>query len=76
MATRKTATLTARKAAAGKTQKSEAKAPAIAEFDKNDELKAYREMLLIRRFEERPASSMAWASSAASVTSTSARRPL
>ena len=30
-----------------------AKAPPIAEFSKEDELRAYREMLLIRRFEEK-----------------------
>ena len=52
MATRKTATLPARKPAA-RAQKSESKAPAIAEFDRDAELKAYREMLLIRRFEEK-----------------------
>ena len=50
---RKTATTTARKPAAARSPKSEIKAPAIAEFGKDDELKAYREMLLIRRFEEK-----------------------
>ena len=50
---RKSATTTARKPAAAKSQKSDIKAPAIAEFTKDDELKAYREMLLIRRFEEK-----------------------
>jgi pyruvate dehydrogenase E1 component alpha subunit len=52
---RKAATATtARKPAAAKsTAKSEIKAPAIAEFAKQDELTAYREMLLIRRFEEK-----------------------
>jgi pyruvate dehydrogenase E1 component alpha subunit len=52
MATRKTAALPARKAAGTKTQKSETKA-VIADFDRDAELKAYREMLLIRRFEEK-----------------------
>src|SRR3954451_9126062 len=52
MATRKTATLPARKPATARAQKSDAK-PAIAEFDRGAELKAYREMLLIRRFEEK-----------------------
>ncbi|MBX9457802.1 MAG: pyruvate dehydrogenase (acetyl-transferring) E1 component subunit alpha [Rhizobium sp.] len=53
MAPRKSATTTARKPAAAKSPKSDIKAPAIAEFAKGDELKAYREMLLIRRFEEK-----------------------
>jgi pyruvate dehydrogenase E1 component alpha subunit len=49
---RKSATAaTARKPAATKSVKAEA--PAIVEFDKAEELKAYREMLLIRRFEEK-----------------------
>jgi pyruvate dehydrogenase E1 component alpha subunit len=52
MATRKTATLPARKPATARAPKSDAR-PAIAEFDRDAELKAYREMLLIRRFEEK-----------------------
>ncbi|MBN9045864.1 MAG: pyruvate dehydrogenase (acetyl-transferring) E1 component subunit alpha [Rhizobiales bacterium] len=46
----------AKKAPAGKAQASfvnTAKAPAPANFDKKQELEAYREMLLIRRFEEK-----------------------
>lgn len=46
----------ANKASAGKTQMSAThalKAPAPVEFDKKQELDAYREMLLIRRFEEK-----------------------
>ncbi|TYC58700.1 pyruvate dehydrogenase (acetyl-transferring) E1 component subunit alpha [Rhodobacterales bacterium] len=46
----------ARKTSAGasRTRSSAKKAePAIAEFDKDEELHAYREMLLIRRFEEK-----------------------
>jgi pyruvate dehydrogenase E1 component alpha subunit len=53
MATRKTATLPARKPNGTKTSRSDVRAPAIAEFDRDAELKAYREMLLIRRFEEK-----------------------
>jgi pyruvate dehydrogenase E1 component alpha subunit len=53
MATRKTATLPARRSTGTKTSRSDVKAPAIAEFDRDAELKAYREMLLIRRFEEK-----------------------
>jgi pyruvate dehydrogenase E1 component alpha subunit len=53
MATRKTAALPTRKAASTKSPKSESKGGAIAEFDRDAELKAYREMLLIRRFEEK-----------------------
>ncbi|WP_137153679.1 pyruvate dehydrogenase (acetyl-transferring) E1 component subunit alpha [Rhizobium sp. FKL33] len=52
MAARKVASTPARKLASGKSQKSEGKAM-IAEFDRDQELKAYREMLLIRRFEEK-----------------------
>jgi len=48
-----TATTARKPAAARSTVKSENKAPAIAEFAKQDELTAYREMLLIRRFEEK-----------------------
>lgn len=46
----------AKKAPAGKTQASSVnapKAPSPANFDKKQELEAYREMLLIRRFEEK-----------------------
>ncbi len=46
----------ANKTPAGKTQASSVtapKAPAPADFDKSQELAAYREMLLIRRFEEK-----------------------
>ncbi|MFQ0814398.1 pyruvate dehydrogenase (acetyl-transferring) E1 component subunit alpha [Brucella anthropi] len=46
----------AKKSPAGKTQASSVtapKAPAPANFDKKQELDAYREMLLIRRFEEK-----------------------
>lgn len=46
----------AKRASAGKTQTlpmHTAKAPAPANFDKSEELNAYREMLLIRRFEEK-----------------------
>jgi pyruvate dehydrogenase E1 component alpha subunit len=53
MATRKTAALPARKTAGTKTQKADTRTGAIAEFDRDAELKAYREMLLIRRFEEK-----------------------
>jgi pyruvate dehydrogenase E1 component alpha subunit len=53
MATRKTAALPARKSASTKSNKNEFKPGAIAEFAKADELKVYREMLLIRRFEEK-----------------------
>ncbi|MEQ8403437.1 MAG: thiamine pyrophosphate-dependent enzyme, partial [Roseitalea porphyridii] len=35
------------------TTKSAIEAPEPAEFEKEDELKAYRDMLLIRRFEEK-----------------------
>jgi pyruvate dehydrogenase E1 component alpha subunit len=53
MATRTTATAPARKPVSTKTAKGDARAPAIAEFDRDAEMKAYREMLLIRRFEEK-----------------------
>jgi pyruvate dehydrogenase E1 component alpha subunit len=46
----------AKKSPASKTQASSVtapKAPAPANFDKKQELDAYREMLLIRRFEEK-----------------------
>ena len=48
-----TATTARKPVAARSTGKSESKTPAIAEFAKQDELTAYREMLLIRRFEEK-----------------------
>ena len=53
MVTRKTATLPARKAANARAPKSDTKPAAVAEFDRDAEMKAYREMLLIRRFEEK-----------------------
>ncbi|WP_281930692.1 pyruvate dehydrogenase (acetyl-transferring) E1 component subunit alpha [Roseibium album] len=47
-------TTPARSKSASRTRSSAKKAkPAIAEFDKDEELHAYREMLLIRRFEEK-----------------------
>nr|WP_319382260.1 pyruvate dehydrogenase (acetyl-transferring) E1 component subunit alpha [uncultured Roseibium sp.] len=47
-------TTSARSKSASRTRSTAKKAkPAIAEFDKDDELHAYREMLLIRRFEEK-----------------------
>ncbi|MCJ7995827.1 pyruvate dehydrogenase (acetyl-transferring) E1 component subunit alpha [Rhizobium cremeum] len=52
MAPRKSATATSRKATA-KPAKKDFTEGAIAEFDRETELKAYREMLLIRRFEEK-----------------------
>ena len=52
MATRKTAAVPARKSAGTKTSRTESKTT-IADFSRDDELKAYREMLLIRRFEEK-----------------------
>eukprot|EP01035_Chromulina_nebulosa_P002319 gene2319-3131_t len=53
MATRKSATLPARKPASARPTRSEIKVPSFAEFDRDSEMKAYREMLLIRRFEEK-----------------------
>ena len=53
MATRKTAATPTRKTSNTKSQKSDSRPGAIAEFEKSDELEAYREMLLIRRFEEK-----------------------
>lgn len=52
MAPRKAATATGRKTPA-KPAKKDLSEGAIAEFDRDTELKAYREMLLIRRFEEK-----------------------
>ncbi len=52
MAPRKSATATGRKPSA-KPAKKELTTGAIAEFDKAQELASYREMLLIRRFEEK-----------------------
>ncbi|MGF6171847.1 pyruvate dehydrogenase (acetyl-transferring) E1 component subunit alpha [Ensifer sp. 4252] len=52
MAPRKTASVSSRKTAA-KPAKKDLSGGNIAEFTKEDELKAYREMLLIRRFEEK-----------------------
>ena len=52
MAPRKAATATGRKTTA-KPAKKDFTEGAIAEFDRDTELKAYREMLLIRRFEEK-----------------------
>jgi pyruvate dehydrogenase E1 component alpha subunit len=53
MATRKTATLPARKPATARAPKTDTRTAPIAEFDRDAEMKAYREMLLIRRFEEK-----------------------
>jgi pyruvate dehydrogenase E1 component alpha subunit len=52
MAPRKNATVSSRKVTA-KPARKESNGGAIAEFDRETELKAYREMLLIRRFEEK-----------------------
>ena len=52
MAPRKNATVSSRKTSA-KPARKESNGGAIADFDREDELKAYREMLLIRRFEEK-----------------------
>lgn len=52
MAPRKTATTSSRKSAA-KPVKKDFNGGIIADFSKEDDLKAYREMLLIRRFEEK-----------------------
>lgn len=52
MAPRKNASVSSRKTAA-KPAKNDLSGGNIAEFTKEDELKAYREMLLIRRFEEK-----------------------
>ncbi|MBV2186181.1 MAG: pyruvate dehydrogenase (acetyl-transferring) E1 component subunit alpha [Rhizobium sp.] len=52
MAPRKAATATGRKTTA-KPGKKDFNEGAVAEFDRDTELKAYREMLLIRRFEEK-----------------------
>ncbi|MEK1900786.1 MAG: pyruvate dehydrogenase (acetyl-transferring) E1 component subunit alpha [Rhizobium sp.] len=52
MALRKTATVSSRKNSAKSAAKASNGGP-IADFDRDEELKAYREMLLIRRFEEK-----------------------
>ena len=52
MALRKTATVSSRKTNAKSAAKASNGGP-IADFDRDEELKAYREMLLIRRFEEK-----------------------
>ncbi|WP_337270973.1 pyruvate dehydrogenase (acetyl-transferring) E1 component subunit alpha [Oryzifoliimicrobium ureilyticus] len=52
MAPRKNAALSSRKTA-GKSTGKPTNGGAIADFDRDTELKAYREMLLIRRFEEK-----------------------
>ncbi|MDI7863255.1 pyruvate dehydrogenase (acetyl-transferring) E1 component subunit alpha [Rhizobiaceae bacterium n13] len=52
MAPRKSASVSSRKSAA-KPAKTDFNGGAIAEFDRETELAAYREMLLIRRFEEK-----------------------
>ncbi|WP_411035564.1 pyruvate dehydrogenase (acetyl-transferring) E1 component subunit alpha [Shinella sp. BYT-45] len=52
MAPRKTASTSSRKSTA-KPAKKDFNGGTIAEFSKEDDLKAYREMLLIRRFEEK-----------------------
>src|SRR4051794_41867365 len=52
MALRKTATVSSRKNSAKSAGKISNGGP-IADFDRDEELKAYREMLLIRRFEEK-----------------------
>ena len=52
MALRKTATVSSRKTSAKSVAKASNGGP-IADFDRDEELKAYREMLLIRRFEEK-----------------------
>jgi pyruvate dehydrogenase E1 component alpha subunit len=51
MAARKTSAAPARKSQGSRTQNG--RAGAVAEFDRDQELHAYREMLLIRRFEEK-----------------------
>ncbi len=52
MAPRKTASVSSRKITT-KPARKDSNGGAIAEFDRDTELKAYREMLLIRRFEEK-----------------------
>jgi pyruvate dehydrogenase E1 component alpha subunit len=52
MAPRKNATVSSRKTSAKPARKASNGGP-IADFDRDEELKAYREMLLIRRFEEK-----------------------
>ena len=52
MAPRKNATVSSRKTSAKPANKASNGGP-VADFDRDEELKAYREMLLIRRFEEK-----------------------
>jgi len=52
MAPRKNATVSSRKISAKSAAKASNGGP-VADFDRDEELKAYREMLLIRRFEEK-----------------------
>jgi len=52
-ATKKSSAGTSAKSASRSRGAAKTAAPAIAEFDKDQELHAYREMLLIRRFEEK-----------------------
>lgn len=52
MAPRKNATVSSRKTSAKSAAKASNGGP-VADFDRDEELKAYREMLLIRRFEEK-----------------------
>ena len=52
MAPRKTATVSSRKTSAKPANKASNGGP-VADFTRDEELKAYREMLLIRRFEEK-----------------------
>jgi len=53
-----------------------ARTPKPAEFTKEEELEFYREMLLIRRFEEKAGSCMVWDLSEDFVTFTSDKKPL
>ena len=53
MATRKSAPAAAQRKPAAKSQKKDFNGGTIIEFDKDTELTAYREMMLIRRFEEK-----------------------
>ena len=65
----------AKKSPARSAQTSAVKAPKPIEYTKEQELHAYGEMLLIRRFEEK-ASSTAWVSLAVSAISISVRKLL
>ena len=65
-----------RKRKPGRPPKAASGAPAATDLLTQDDLVAmYRDMLLIRRFEERPDSFTAWARSAVSATSISVRKP-